>query len=429
MSSLRRESLIAVGALALIALGIAAVFWARGARELSSAVAPELDELERPNDPPPTPVEADSFVPDELAGAAGFRLDSPTGSSEGERTSVTDRDDCRIVGVLVDELDRPLEGVRVVLFANDGELRREATSGLGGEFELLTPLPDASTCLIRFSRGEQQFVSRRIPMLSRRDALKPGDNDLGRIAMRAAGRVEGRVVLRDGTPVPYIPVAVFDGTFSPNNRVAICDAATTGLDGMFRVDSVPAGVHHVRAGNMMNGATTPEFHVSAGDVVRVADIELLDASFIAGEVVDERGAPRSRVSVTARSSDGDHEYDSESTTDAQGRFVVLLDRAVPHELVASWTDHPVDPDTVDGPIYTSTCKDVRLVLASPSKVRSSSSTQRPANPSSSSGCGSPLRAIEVRPRSRTSSRGASLCCLSPSTTAGFVARRHLARMS
>ncbi len=219
-----------------------------------------------------------------------------------------------------------------------GEPRAKVTTLLGigrdttdkdGRFRIDAPLPKEDgnreeaipfldTSLLSGSRLYVQhpaFVAGEHPVPS----LVAGEVDAGTLVLEAAGRITGRVLAADGTPLDGARLAVQEvknrkaglgELFSliSGSPEAALTSELSGTDGRFQMGGMTAGRYTLAVqGKGHPLLVSDELDVVAGLSIDVGDLRLARGSFLAGRVLDGEGqaVPDLKVNAAAQlSSDG-----------------------------------------------------------------------------------------------------------------------------
>lgn len=355
---------------------------------LALLVWDRADDLEQltaapdPTVPARAPVEAaaDLVVPEREPVAEGRApADEPTGAATpkpaGGLLFV-----CTFAGRCVDEQGRPLAGARVRCNAGFGELfsRADTDAEIDGDFALALTLPARR-------RGKPiELVASLAGHASR--TLQPiatdGRVELGDVVLGRAGSLSGRVVDEHGAGFSGAMVAVTgvgpriaglldDG---PQDTWAV---TTSGDDGVFRMEDVPAGDVRVWAGaEGRRWATSDDLRVRPGEELR--DVELRVDPVPAEEeigllVVDpeDRPVPHALVGYHYR---GEGQSGSGSTeADEDGRLDFVIPVRTDYDFTASDPEgklrpgvaRSVAPGTVDRVIRLGEARALTLEVRGP----------------------------------------------------------------
>jgi protocatechuate 3,4-dioxygenase beta subunit len=243
-------------------------------------------------------------------------------------------------GTVIDDKNRPLVGVRVVLrrsaAASQPEPGRfrvpsakergvgEAWTDAQGRFTLAEPPASEVDVLV----AHPGFV----PALQRRRQMPPGTGpwDLGKVVLRPGVTLSGRVLDKAGRPVEGAEIHRFDG-MAPVERLEISlrhekPITKTGADGRFTLGELPAGkpIHLFVTAEGSLPATVQGLRPPTANLV----IRLQPGARLAGRVVDENDEPVAEAGVRlvwqARLEGrpvGDSVY-RDATTDSTGRFEI-----------------------------------------------------------------------------------------------------------
>jgi len=260
----------------------------------------------------------------------------------------------------LDELGRPLEGVRV-------EFPYEATRGLGhalsdAEGRAVMRIDWSLEASAQLAMWEQGLVCVREGRARRRlEVLFSRGNvvDLGDVVLEPECVVLGRVV--DSLGRPQANLDVFSSASMQHAIAALVLAeqggtipemivlrsskpgapiTTTGADGSFRLGEVPAGFSRVWCGGgERRFAYSRLLELEPGEVARGVELVLEDFApqdLIEGVVLDPEGLPlpdaRVQASYEVRAARGSGSGTMVEETDSEGRFRFALQHQVPHDL-------------------------------------------------------------------------------------------------
>jgi protocatechuate 3,4-dioxygenase beta subunit len=245
----------------------------------------------------------------------------------------------RVLGRIVDARGEPVAGATLTLTASgtwrdgledpvlgtgdDPEHGYEERTDGAGRFAFDVPVPTAS--VVRLEIVASPFdgtVSRSFGAIRGGEPrLARGDNDLGVMALPAAGVVTGTVLGDDGRPVE----GAYVNLRGDGERLS----ARTDAEGVWTCAHVPPGAYALRvsaSGRFV--AEGARVEVEAGKTAQAAAVRLARASTIAGTVVDGDGRPAAGVLVRAVA---DRSYAS-GRSDAQGAFTISLAAPGPQRL-------------------------------------------------------------------------------------------------
>jgi protocatechuate 3,4-dioxygenase beta subunit len=205
-------------------------------------------------------------------------------------------------GTVVDGGGTPVVGATVTARAGQSfgpQPANEAVSDGGGAFEI-KGLP---TGAVTVSGRHPNYADGRVTGVDVDPARGPSEV---RLVLAQGGRVQGSVRRRDGAGVPNVLIQVSpmqrDGGFSfPGDNIQ-----TTGADGTFSVDRLPAG----RAKVMMLVGGAGQFQTGPSRDVEIVDGETAVADFVSQEIlvsghVMRGGAPAAGMRVNVR---GEHQF-------------------------------------------------------------------------------------------------------------------------
>ncbi|MBL8804600.1 MAG: carboxypeptidase regulatory-like domain-containing protein [Planctomycetes bacterium] len=270
----------------------------------NAAAAPRA-ELDAPSSPDPTPGERTA-----AAAAPELAVENPAASAARAGNPAT-----KLTGVVMSSAGAPVEGALVSARPSGGgfefelplELgdggaraagrRSEATTDAQGRFELSGLRP-----------GQQSLEVRapRFARLQTRDvrAVEGVATDVGTLVLELGGVLTGVVVDRRGAPVAEARVlqlleSLGGGLMIVGGAPGV-ELARSGVDGSFRIDTLPAGPFRLRVTHEAHPdqATSGEV-ASPGQVLAPVSIVLDDGFTIAGRVV---GLPASAGEHLVRAS-------------------------------------------------------------------------------------------------------------------------------
>lgn len=269
----------------------------------------------------------------------------------------------------LDPAGRPVSGARL----SCPWPRASATSGDDGRATLALALlasTDLRTLHLRASASGYANVAWAVRA---RDAEV---TDLGDILLGPAGRVRGRVVDESGVALSSAEVraAAGFGDDAPSRLHGPTDAVasvTADANGEFELEGVPVGPVRVWAGSVASfwSASDP-FDLAAG--ARVEGLVLVVRAIppdnvLEIEVVDPDGAPVSGAAILYRRTDGRSPGSGQGVADERGRWRLVAEERVPHELRASDLDGTLRPARVSGAMPGS--GEVVLALGRPVPLR------------------------------------------------------------
>ena len=269
----------------------------------------------------------------------------------------------------LDPSGHPVAGVRLAC----AWPRASATSGDDGRATLALALlasTDLRTLHLRASASGYANVAWTVRA---RDAEV---TDLGEILLGPAGRVRGRVVDESGVPFASAEVRAAAGfgddatsrLHGPTDAVA---SVAADANGEFELEGVPVGPVRVWAGSAASfwSASDP-FELAAG--ARVDGLVLVvrpipPENVLEIEVVDPEGAPVSGATILYRRAGGRSPGSGQGVADEKGRWRLVAEERVPHELRASDIDGTLRPARVSGALPGS--GEVVLALGRPVPLR------------------------------------------------------------
>jgi protocatechuate 3,4-dioxygenase beta subunit len=321
-----------LGVLALVAVG--AVTWGLLGGAASSEPPARPVETSAPAAAPQEPLVAEAAP----TPSPPVERERPRRASRGPRVIRDDDDDDEesaavatgegsLVGRVVDTASRPLPGATVEVrrgrsFLSDDDdergARHAATTGADGTFRL-TGIPSAENYLAIVRRAGHSVTRQRGIV------VRPGEETrIADLILSRGGSVSGIVTDRDGVPLQGAKVAADNSPFTMIDVWnAKADFASSGADGRYRIEHLPAGkikVHAIAKG------FAPSSHLEV-DVIDERDTDgvhfTLDrAVSIAGTVTDSSGEPIEGVKVYASASDYRDVSRSTVLTDAAGRYLL-----------------------------------------------------------------------------------------------------------
>jgi len=200
--------------------------------------------------------------------------------------------------------------------------------------------------------------------------------ELGDILLGPAGRVRGRVQDEAGRPVAVAEVRAAAGfgddatsrLHGPTDAVA---SGATDANGEFELDGVPVGPVRIWAGSPASywSASDP-FELAAG--ARVEGLVLVvrpipPENVLEIAVVDPDGTPVSGAAILYRREGGRSPGSGQGVADDNGRWRLVAEERVPHELRASDVDGALRPARISGALPGS--GEVVLALGRPVPLR------------------------------------------------------------
>ncbi|MCA9000674.1 MAG: sigma-70 family RNA polymerase sigma factor [Planctomycetes bacterium] len=154
-----------------------------------------------------------------------------------------------------------------------------------GRYAIQVPCmpPGEPTLLFAAGKDYTQITARFSSSVSHLAPLSEGLNSIPTVQLEPAGSIEGVLLAHDGTPADTSFVSITPGTHNlPDYWVS------TDLEGAFRVDHLPAGVHNLRMifrGRVLQDAVT----VTAGATTTLPDVIFSGNQHVRIQVVDEAG--------------------------------------------------------------------------------------------------------------------------------------------
>jgi protocatechuate 3,4-dioxygenase beta subunit len=191
----------------------------------------------------------------------------------------------------IDESGQPIPGVNLI----GPEAKLAATSGADGRIDGRVQLPPPNSVAVWFALEEAfhvKFTTRRV--LAANQVC-----DLGDVVMPLGGRILGRVVDEKGDPLAGAWVTSTRASFTSSWGTQEKDSSnsTSGRDGKFELDAVPAGSTRVTArSNQYAPSEVSPLDVIAGRELRGVEIKLTEHYADSGfafvvRVLDPRGEP------------------------------------------------------------------------------------------------------------------------------------------
>ena len=280
------------------------------------------------------------------------------GNLAASEPAAADRPRFELVGRIVDEEGRPLQGERVQLvifqggsldegverlepLGNERVTHRfngiEVSSGEDGGFELTGALPSKESTMLkiggdRFHNSATFYLGGSLQQSL--PALKVGRRDLGEIRLARTGAIYGRVLNEAGAPVAGTQVWTGPGDGTTFER-----ATVTGDDGRYVLPHARIGTYWVNT--VFEGYLTQsaeDIEVQAGRDTGPVDFVLQDSPKIQGRVVDGdgRGIEDARlVGWPVKSGAG---RAASAYSDPDGRFTMYLPNEAPYTLEAAHPD-------------------------------------------------------------------------------------------
>ena len=263
-----------------------------------------------------------------------------------------------ITGRVIDERSLPVAGAKVVARSPELLLPLEAITGAEGRFRFAVPVAPyevairfgsevllvATTADGRIGLGGDWFLGREF--LER-------EREVGPITLAPAGTLE--VAVRDSNGVVAGAEVALQWSYRSNPIVS----ATTGSDGVARIDPAPLGHFVLFVRKSGRGRTVRTIDLGSGGTTAVA--ELRPTRTLTIDVIDsETRAPISGARVTVeRQADGpnplpgginggwEHECGRLPVTDAAGRVVIADLEAESRVVLRAEAPHYADPFSAD----------------------------------------------------------------------------------
>lgn len=269
----------------------------------------------------------------------------------------------------LDPSGHPVAGVRFAC----AWPRASATSGDDGRATLAMALLASSDLRTLHLRASASGYANVAWTARARDAEL---TDLGDILLGPAGRVRGRVVDESGLPLAAAEVRAAAGfsddagarLHGPVDPVA---AVATDANGEFEIEGVPVGPVRIWAGSPTSyWCASDPFELAAG--ARVEGLTLVvrpipPENVLEIEVVDPEGQPVSGATILYRRAGGRSPGSGQGVADENGRWRLVAEDRVPHELRASDIDGALRPARVSGALPGS--GEVVLALGRPVPLR------------------------------------------------------------
>ena len=253
--------------------------------------------------------------------------------------------DAVLHGRVVDGGGRPIAGA-VLERGSDGERRAAGSTDAYGRFRLdvgfENPLEDAFEAAV--SVRKPGFATRSVTTILRRSA----PTDLGDLVLKRACAVAGRLEDEGGRPIAGtalvgpVPIPRDDpdrvrrlGPQYDANAVNVPTVAV-GADGSFTIEDVEPGALRVWGTAEGRGwASTEPIDLREGErrdgiVLRLAPLVRSDS--IVGRVLSPDGSPVAKARIDAAFQTPEYATSIAVNTDAEGRFEILVQANVPHEL-------------------------------------------------------------------------------------------------
>jgi protocatechuate 3,4-dioxygenase beta subunit len=256
-----------------------------------------------------------------------------------------------LTGRVVDGRGEPVPwakiGLSTVGDSGGSSTNGAAVSGQDGSFKLKVPFRNG---LVTASREGLAFG------YARYGKPEPGESieDLV-LVMSAGGKLEGRVIDHDGSPVPGIELVLFYQAPEGGREWTLCFGAKREVesdeDGRFVEEGLKQGKWKVLLHSKGIRVQAPVVaEVLEGGTTEV-EVVLSEPLVIEGVVVDEGGAPVPDVNLVAYREEGKSK--GYGTSDGSGRFVIKGLGPGPHKVYASHPDgrradvEPVEAGTLD----------------------------------------------------------------------------------
>jgi|GEM_PF-4164313 len=286
--------------------------------------------------------------------------------------------DGTVTGRFVDSRGFPLPGVRIEL-SGQSILEASAVSASEGWFEARVVFKPANRVYTHF---DWQALGEGFMLERGANTVAPGRNtDLGEIVLVPGSPVSGFVVDHSGTPLPgasvfldldpgplsefYVQQIRYYGLEVHDGQVA------TARDGSFRFPGVRPGPLRLWAeatGFYSNNTSILEVQAHAA----LPEIEIVLKPMewdriISGRVLSPEGAPVPTARVLTHYRFDEGEGGDILPVDADGRFVCVVDRKLPHDLRAEDEQEQYSPVRAIGVLPGT--KDLDLVLNPLRKIR------------------------------------------------------------
>lgn len=269
----------------------------------------------------------------------------------------------------LDPSGHPVAGVRLAC----AWPRASATSGDDGRATLALALLASTELRTLHLRASASGYANVAWTARARDAEV---TELGDILLGPAGRVSGRVLDESGQPLAAAEVRAAAGfgddassrLHGPVDPVAL---VATDASGHFELEGVPVGPVRIWAGSTASYWTASDpFELTAG--ARVEGLALVvrpipPENVLEIEVVDPEGQPVSGATILYRREGGRSPGSGSGVADEQGRWRLVAEDRVPHELRASDVDGALRPARISGALPGS--GEVVLALGRPIPLR------------------------------------------------------------
>lgn len=272
----------------------------------------------------------------------------------GEPGSAAVTELCRLTGRLIDGLGRPLEGQRVILFAQDGWPEAtgakllasqnncpgfETKSDAAGRFRFEIPPPPGRAGLTAGGDLLKTRVQLRFsdpPVGNNRGilgqtSLKAGERDLGDLVLISASAIEGRLLTRKGEPIAG---GLIESALGPIDLLGF--QCLSAADGGFVLGSLPLQRTGLRASapGFMSAFVEP-LDLQAGQMHGPIEVHLDVGASLSGRVRAVDGQALEGVRIDLYPSRGGALVQFRSGPD--GCFEATLQQASEHMLLVS---HP-----------------------------------------------------------------------------------------
>lgn len=250
----------------------------------------------------------------------------------------------------LDPDSRPVAGVKL----SSAWPKGSATSGADGRVALaLALVADSQVRSLHLRASATGYANVIWTAKVREDEA----TELGDIVLGPAGRVRGRVLDEQGQPLAMAEVRAVQGLVSdesarfhgPPDPIS---QVSTESDGTFELDGVPVGPVHVWAGSTSSFWSSSELvEVGAGAIT--GGVELVvrpipPEHVIDVAVVDPDGKPVAGAEVRYVRRGGRSPGEGVGTADARGRWRLIAEERVRHDLRARASEGELRPGRIEG---------------------------------------------------------------------------------